>query len=56
MDIVSLVKGGVTHSSAGLLAIRNPDTYRSWGASLRYNPTLIEYEVTQWKEFDTDIL
>nr|XP_040026496.1 complement component C8 alpha chain [Gasterosteus aculeatus aculeatus] len=44
VDIVSLVKGGVTHSSAGLLAIRNPDTYRSWGASLRYNPTLIEYE------------
>ncbi|XP_054483106.1 complement component C8 alpha chain [Anoplopoma fimbria] len=43
-DIVTLVKGGVTHSSAGLLAIRNPDTYRNWGASLQYNPTLIEYE------------
>ncbi|XP_037315433.2 complement component C8 alpha chain [Pungitius pungitius] len=44
VDIVHLVKGGVTHSSAGLLAIRNPDTYRNWGASLKYNPTLIEYE------------
>ncbi|XP_037642817.1 complement component C8 alpha chain [Sebastes umbrosus] len=43
-DIVTLVKGGVTHSSSGLLAIRNPDTYRQWGASLKYNPTLIEYE------------
>lgn len=44
-DIVTLVKGGVTHSSSGLLVIRNPDTYRNWGASLKYNPTLIEYEV-----------
>ncbi|XP_029309838.1 complement component C8 alpha chain [Cottoperca gobio] len=43
-DIVTLVKGGVTYSSSGLLAIRNPDTYRNWGASLKYNPTLIEYE------------
>ncbi|TDH06285.1 hypothetical protein EPR50_G00129220 [Perca flavescens] len=43
-DIVTLVKGGVTHSSSGLLAIRNPDTYKNWGASLKYNPTLIEYE------------
>ncbi|KAL3054703.1 hypothetical protein OYC64_017608 [Pagothenia borchgrevinki] len=43
-DIVTLVKGGNTYSSSGLLAIRNPDTYRNWGASLKYNPTLIEYE------------
>nr|XP_033505748.1 complement component C8 alpha chain [Epinephelus lanceolatus] len=43
-DIVTLVKGGVTHSSSGVSAIRNPETYRNWGASLKYNPTLIEYE------------
>ncbi|XP_044076844.1 complement component C8 alpha chain [Siniperca chuatsi] len=43
-DIVTLVKGGIPHSSSGLLAIRNPDTYRNWGATLKYNPTLIEYE------------
>ncbi|KAM7401133.1 hypothetical protein PAMA_005360 [Pampus argenteus] len=44
-DVVTLVKGGVTHSSSGLLAIRNPDTYRHWGATLKYNPALIEYEI-----------
>ncbi|XP_042353018.1 complement component C8 alpha chain [Plectropomus leopardus] len=44
-DIVTLVKGGVTVSSSGVLAIRNPNTYRNWGASLKYNPTLIEYEI-----------
>ncbi|XP_034743850.1 complement component C8 alpha chain [Etheostoma cragini] len=43
-DIYTLVKGGVTHSSSGLLAIRNTDTYKNWGATLKYNPTLIEYE------------
>ncbi|KAF3699041.1 Complement component C8 alpha chain Complement component 8 subunit alpha Precursor [Channa argus] len=44
-DIITLVKGGNTYSSSGLLAIRNPDTYRKWGASLKYNPTLINYEI-----------
>ncbi|KAI4809293.1 hypothetical protein KUCAC02_018193 [Chaenocephalus aceratus] len=43
-DIVTLVKGGHTDSSSGLLAIRDPETYRNWGASLKYNPTLIDYE------------
>lgn len=43
-DIHTLVKGGVVESSTGLAAIRNPETYRRWGASLKYNPTLIEYE------------
>ena len=45
-DIVTLVKGGITESSSGLLAIRNPQTYKNWGATLKYNPTLIEHEVT----------
>ncbi|XP_052332656.1 complement component C8 alpha chain [Oncorhynchus keta] len=43
-DIVTLVKGGSTGSSGGLLAIKDPDTYRKWGLSLKYNPTLIEFE------------
>lgn len=44
-DVFTLVKGGIVDSSSGLAAIRNPDTYRRWGASLKYNPTLIEHEV-----------
>ncbi|XP_070701716.1 complement component C8 alpha chain [Pempheris klunzingeri] len=44
-DVVTLVKGGITVSSSGLLAIRNPETYRNWGASLKYNPTLIAHEI-----------
>uniref|UniRef100_A0A674AWD4 Complement C8 alpha chain n=1 Tax=Salmo trutta TaxID=8032 RepID=A0A674AWD4_SALTR len=43
-DIVTLVKGGSTGSTGGLLAIKDPDTYRKWGLSLKYNPMLIEYE------------
>lgn len=43
-DIITLVKGGIVDSSSGIAAIRNPETYRKWGASLKYNPTLIEYE------------
>ncbi|XP_061587279.1 complement component C8 alpha chain [Cololabis saira] len=43
-DIVAQVKGGVTETGAGVLAIRDPDTYKKWGASLKYNPVLIEYE------------
>lgn len=49
-DIHTLVKGGVVDSSTGLAAIRNPETYRRWGASLKYNPTLIEYEVMNRKD------
>ncbi|XP_026231096.1 complement component C8 alpha chain [Anabas testudineus] len=44
-DIVTLVKGGIPYSSSGLLVIRNPDTYRNWGATLKYNPALINYEI-----------
>lgn len=45
-DIITLVKGGVLDSSTGVLVIRNPETYRAWGASLKYNPALIEQEVS----------
>ncbi|XP_022611060.1 complement component C8 alpha chain [Seriola dumerili] len=44
-DVLTLVKGGVTSSSSGLLAIKNPETYRNWGATLKYNPAVIEYEI-----------
>ncbi|KAF7666440.1 hypothetical protein LDENG_00106170 [Lucifuga dentata] len=43
-DIITLVNGGITESGSGLLAIRNPETYRRWGATLKYNPILIDYE------------
>ncbi|XP_077360284.1 complement component C8 alpha chain isoform X2 [Festucalex cinctus] len=45
MDVITLVKGGNTDTSGGLLVIKDPDTYRKWGASLKYNPTVIEYEI-----------
>ena len=45
-DIVTLVKGGNTDTGSGLLVIRDPETYRRWGATLKYNPTLIHFEVT----------
>uniref|UniRef100_A0A672YPD6 MACPF domain-containing protein n=1 Tax=Sphaeramia orbicularis TaxID=375764 RepID=A0A672YPD6_9TELE len=44
-DIITLVKGGISVTSSGLLTIRNTDTYRKWGASLKYNPALIDYEI-----------
>lgn len=44
-DTVTKVEGGITDSSAGVMAIRNPDVYQKWGASLKYNPTLIDFEI-----------
>uniref|UniRef100_A0A3Q2PID3 Complement C8 alpha chain n=1 Tax=Fundulus heteroclitus TaxID=8078 RepID=A0A3Q2PID3_FUNHE len=44
-DIVTLVKGGITETGSGLLAIRSPETYRKWGASLKYNPALTDFEI-----------
>lgn len=44
-DIITLVKGGNLYSTSGVLAIQNPETYRKWGTSLKYNPTVIEYEI-----------
>ncbi|CAJ1071708.1 complement component C8 alpha chain isoform X2 [Xyrichtys novacula] len=43
-DILTLVKGGILETSSGLLVIRSPETYKNWGASLKYNPTLVGYE------------
>ncbi|KAM4727546.1 complement component C8 alpha chain [Anableps anableps] len=44
-DIITLVKGGITETGSGLLAIRNPETYRKWGASLKYSPVLTDFEI-----------
>lgn len=44
-DVVSLVKGGITVTASGVMVIKDPDTYRKWGASLKYHPILIDYEV-----------
>ncbi|KAM3866056.1 complement component C8 alpha chain [Diretmus argenteus] len=43
-DIIKLVKGGITVSSAGVSVIRDANTYKRWGETLKYSPTLIEYE------------
>ncbi|KAM9791022.1 complement component C8 alpha chain [Syngnathus typhle] len=44
-DVLALVKGGYTETSSGLMVIRDSETYRKWGASLKYNPTVIEHEI-----------
>ncbi|XP_037537454.1 complement component C8 alpha chain [Nematolebias whitei] len=44
-DVLTMVKGGITETGSGLLAIRNTDTYRKWGASLKYSPALTEFEI-----------
>ncbi|KAF7223129.1 complement component C8 alpha chain [Nothobranchius furzeri] len=44
-DVVTLVKGGVTETGSGLKVIRSTDTYKKWGASLKYNPALTDFEV-----------
>ncbi|XP_059199808.1 complement component C8 alpha chain [Centropristis striata] len=43
-DVVSLVKGGILYTSSGLLGDKSPEIYKQWGASLKYNPILIDYE------------
>lgn len=44
-DVVSVVKGGITVTASGVLVIKDPETYRKWGASLKYHPVPIDYEV-----------
>lgn len=55
-DVITLVEGGSTVSSSGVLVIRDPDTYRKWGATLKYDPTLIDYEVSYWIQVLFDII
>lgn len=44
-NIITFVKGGVTETGSGLVAIRNQETYRKWGATLKYNPALTDFEI-----------
>ncbi|XP_042573655.1 complement component C8 alpha chain isoform X1 [Cyprinus carpio] len=45
-DVLGFVKGGHTGSSTGSLAIKDAKSYQDWGKSLKYNPALIEFEVS----------
>lgn len=44
-DVIGFVKGGITGPSAAQLAVRNAESYRKWGKSLKHNPAVIKYEV-----------
>ncbi|XP_018413379.1 PREDICTED: complement component C8 alpha chain [Nanorana parkeri] len=44
-DVITFVKGGDTGSAGGLSNIFDGTTYRFWGQSLKYSPTVIEYEL-----------
>lgn len=44
-DVIGFVKGGTLGQSAAQLVVRNAETYRSWGKSLKYNPAVIKFEV-----------
>lgn len=45
-DIISRVRGGRTDSGGGLAHKTGIITYRSWGRSLKYNPAVIDFEVS----------
>ena len=45
-DIISLVQGGSSGGGGGLTQDRSIVTYRSWGRSLKYNPAVIDFEVS----------
>ncbi|XP_036452724.1 complement component C8 alpha chain [Colossoma macropomum] len=44
-DVIGYVKGGTTGLSAAQLAIRDANTYKKWGKSLKYSPAVIDFEV-----------
>ncbi|XP_030062877.1 complement component C8 alpha chain [Microcaecilia unicolor] len=44
-DVISLVRGGDTGSSAAFLHDINAAAYRRWGRSLKYNPVVIDFEL-----------
>lgn len=45
-DIISRVQGGNSGWAGGLTQSRSAITYRSWGRSLKYNPIVIDFEVS----------
>ncbi|XP_062850535.1 complement component C8 alpha chain [Trichomycterus rosablanca] len=44
VDVIGFVKGGTLGHSAAQLAIRDANTYRQWGKSLKYSPAVIDHE------------
>ncbi|XP_028833605.1 complement component C8 alpha chain isoform X2 [Denticeps clupeoides] len=44
-DVITLVKGGIADSSAGVKAIQDETTFRKWGRSLRHSPALIDVQI-----------
>ncbi|XP_074858910.1 LOW QUALITY PROTEIN: complement component C8 alpha chain [Carettochelys insculpta] len=44
-DVIPRIQGGDVGSSGGLLSSWNANLYRHWGRSLKYNPTIIDFEL-----------
>ncbi|KAF1647811.1 Complement component C8 alpha chain, partial [Eudyptes chrysocome] len=44
-DIITLIRGGDTSYSGGLLNSWDGNMYRRWGRSLKYNPAVIDFEL-----------
>lgn len=45
-DIIVRVRGGSAGEAGGLTQGSSTITYRSWGRSLKYNPVVIDFEVS----------
>jgi hypothetical protein len=45
-DIISRVRGGSSGWGGGLTQNSSTITYRYWGRSLKYNPVVIDFEVS----------
>lgn len=45
-DIISRVRGGSSGWGGGLTQNGSIITYRAWGRSLKYNPAVIDFEVS----------
>lgn len=45
-ELISLVRGGSSGWGGGLTQESSIITYHSWGRSLKYNPAVIDFEVS----------
>lgn len=45
-DVFPRIQGGDTGSTGRLISITDAKSYRHWGRSLKYNPALIDFEVS----------
>lgn len=45
-DVIPRVRGGSSGWAGGLSQNRSIITYRFWGRSLKYNPVIIDFEVS----------